>query len=769
MDLAVTPTVVKQYFQYRCDRQARYLMLRAAARAALAITTQQPAGPWADEGTGYERDVVTVLAARESVLRLDGLETRPGEAFERFLAFLRREVDARYAYQPPLDLTGDEELRARWVLPAEVGIGRAFADLIRVDAGPVPIFRVIDVKQVQHATIFHRVQVGMYALLLERLLERYGIPGRVDDLGEIWHARPSAGGVEWDAAPFRLAGYRSQVLDFLRASVPLLAAMPVTPERDETAFHLYFKCEQCRFLPHCQQSIAADRPPADWDVSAVPGLSRQGKAALAQLGIRSVRELAAVSDLAGRPGINWSLRQNTELILARAKALLANHVERLPRRYTYAMPGEFDLSVVLAVDHNPIDGRLAAIGCMCEWGNGPAARRDLTVEAITGSGEDPERTAVLRVLGSVVSALDGADRHNSDGRSPPIRAHLFVYEPAEAADLRAVLGRHLGDSAVRTGLLHMLRMFPPDDVPPEPEYRGVQHLPATALRSVIDDLYALPARVVHDLRSVTQALAAADPPLAAPYVPGSRFARPFSSRLNIDACQDLRTGQLPPAEVADDVARRLRAAAGLARWLAVDNRRQRGAAEPNFLRLRKRPFRWQAGFHPLTAADLELVRAQEVLDRRCRELGALVDLARPWEQRRDRFRCFAHLRLLDVGPPAAPWSALRLRFAVPADSARAELAPGEPGLILTDDDPDLRLDPAAWSELFIDLVRVIPRPDGSSEAVVDVKEDGPLIRRLLARTPTGGWFVDRAYLDLNGDRMDDFLGYLGQGGGGKPA
>jgi hypothetical protein len=609
----------------------------------------------------------------------------------------------------------------------------------------------------------------MYALLLERLLERHGIPGRVDNLGEIWHARPSAGAVEWEVAPFRLAGYRSQVLDFIRTMVPVLAAVPLTPGRDETAFHLYFRCEQCRFLPHCRRSIADDRSPAEWDVSAVPGLSRQSKATLVQLGIRSVGEFAAIADLKGKPGINWSLRQNAELILARARALVAKRVDRLPRRYTYAMPGEFDLSIVLAVDQNPIDGRLAAIGCLCEWGDDPASRRELTVEAVAGSGEEPERAALVRVLGSVVAALDEADRHNAAGKSPAIRAHLFVYEPAEASDLRAVLGRHLGDTAVRTGLLHMLRMFPPDDVPAEPEYKGVQHLAATALRSVIDDLYALPARVVHDLRSVTQALAAADPPLTAPYAPAPRFARPFSSRLNIDACQDLRNGQLSPVEVSADVVSRLRAAAALARWLAADNRMHRGAAEPNFLRLRKRPFRWQAGFHPLMAADLELVRAQEVLDRRCRELAALVELARPWEQRRDQFNCLARLRLLDVGPAATPWSALRLRFAVSADSAQAELAPGELGLILTDDDPDLRLNPAAWSELFVDLVRVISREGGGIEVIVDVKEDGPLIRRLLDHTPDGGWFVDRAYLDLNGERMDDFLGYLGQGGGGRPA
>jgi hypothetical protein len=769
IDLAVTPTVVKHYFQYRCERQARYLMLRPSARAALAIAVQpQPTSPWAEEGAGYEQDVVSALAEQESVLRLDAPGNGLDDALGRLLAFLRRELDARYAYQAPLDLSADQELRVRWGLPPGLGIGVAFADLIRADPGAVPTFRVIDVKLAQEATSFHRAQVAMYALLLERLLERHCIPGCVDDSGEIWHARPSAEWVEWSVSAFRLSGYRAQVLDLLRGTAARLAAVPVTAERDETAFHLYFKCEQCRFLPHCRQAIADDRSPADWDVSAVPGLSRQSKVSLGVLGVRTVGQLAAMVGLADAPGLNWSLRQNAELLLARATALLERRVARLPRRYTCAMPGEFDLGIFLAVDRDPVEGRLAALGCLCEWGEGPDARREWTVRPIAQAGDEPERVALLRVLGAVVSALDAADRHNAAGEVPPIRAHLFVYEPSEAADLRDALGRHLGDAAVRTGLLHMLRVFPPDDVPPEPEYRGVQHLPATALRTVIDDVYALPVRVAHALGPVTQALAAADPPLTTPYVPDPRFERPFSSRLNIDACLDLKAGRLSVAEVADDLTRRLRAASALARWLVRDNRAQRGGAEPHFLRLVKRPFRWQATFHPLAAGDLDLLRAQELLDRRCRELEALVELARRWEQRRDRFRCFARLRLLEVGPAATPWSAMRLRFAVPGDSARAEIAPGDVGLILTDDDPDVRLNPAAWPDLFVDLVRIVERR-GGLELIVDVKDDGPLIRCLLDRTPADGWFLDKAYLDLNGDKMDDFLTYLGQGRGGARA
>src|SRR5205823_646593 len=126
---------------------------------------------------------------------------------------------------------------------------------------------------------------------------------------------------------------------------------------------------------------------------------------------------------------------------------------------------------------------------------------------------------------------------------------------------------------------------------PEPEFRGVHHLPATALRSVVEQLYALPVMVSYDLRQVTECLSRAVPDYGAPYRPDPSLARPFSSRLAIDACRQLRDGRLDPSVVATDVRARLEAMSNLARWLMAEN--QAAAARPDdraFLRLEKRAF-----------------------------------------------------------------------------------------------------------------------------------------------------------------------------------
>src|SRR3546814_12965268 len=99
-------------------------------------------------------------------------------------------------------------------------------------------------------------------------------------------------------------------------------------------------------------------------------------------------------------------------------------------------------------------------------------------------------------------------------------------------------GRHLDDERIRSGLLHLVRLFPPEDVVPAPEFRGVHHLPATAIRSVIEQLWALPVAVPFDLRQVSRAIEVAGGGPA--YVPADAFERTASSLLSIDFIRHLR-------------------------------------------------------------------------------------------------------------------------------------------------------------------------------------------------------------------------------------
>jgi hypothetical protein len=421
------------------------------------------------------------------------------------------------------------------------------------------------------------------------------------------------------------------------------------------------------------------------------------------------------------------------------------------------MPPVFDWAVYLVADESPISGRLAALGCLVERDG----LRAFHVRALADQSSAGERDLLLEALKPVVESLAEADALNRSGDAQ-IRLHLFVYEPAEAKRLARALGRNLDSHEVRQALLQLLRIFPPEETPREPGYRSEHHVPATAVRSVLEALYDLPARVSYDLRTVAEALASAEPPLEEPYRPEPEFARPFSSSLDPGICRGLHEGTLDPTRVEGDVRARLLTVANLARWIAAEN--ARAGLDP-FLRLRKAPFRFQQAFDPLHATDLELLEAAEALQENSARLAALAALSEPSERRVQRLRCFAGLSLLSETPSNRPWNAQRLSFRVPAESVATEISPGSFSVILHDDDPDLRLDPLVWEDLYVEIAAVEQDDRG---LIVDIEvsrdvADSRVYREMRKRCGMSGYFLDLAHRDVNSPRILKFLRYLASG------
>jgi len=750
--LSFSASTVKSWFQYRCDRKTRYETMSQKQRDAIPILKVQSPALWAELGNQFESQLVATLAHSHPTLVPASGEDTISEALAA--SFLKGEgkQDLQFAYH--LVLKSSKSLRTLLKLPPEVGIRWSIPDLVRVLRSPEGLsFQIIDIKATQVATLFHKAQVAFYSLVLKSLLIELGSVASVSEEGQIWHMQTSAGEHRdaYIVETFRLRSYQHLVIDFFQNRVPSLLEQEVRSSQDDTFFHIYFKCEQCEYLAHCRKAIAAEIPAASRNVSAVAGLSQESKRALQRMGVRTVGQLAAAQSLKSRSqALNWSLRARGEQLLARANALISSTVSRLPGRFSYLMPARADVRFFLCVDSDPVEGNLASIGLL---------RSDLSGEKFeiavlrTGSHED-ECTALQKVLGVMLKALSDIDRHNATcADQEKIYSHIFLFEPSEATTLQEAIARHLDDAAIRSGLLEMIRLFPPEDAVPEPEYRGIHHLPATALRSVLEQLYAVPTTVSYDLRQVTAALARADRVLTRPYIPDEKFAREFSSRLSIDVCRLLRTGKIDCGEIEDDVTRRLHSTASLADWLLAENA---GAGEP-FLRLNKQPFRFQNEFHPLEADDLDVLQAQELLESRAGLMSALVELALPADQRRERLRCFADLRLLKWGKQA--WKYWML-FRVPEESQQAEFAPGELGLILSDDSPDIRLNYQRWRDFSVDLPP--QRDDYSAEtlfvSVLPNIFNGPVFQQLLQKN--GPWFLDKTYRDLNAPRVLNFLSFL---------
>jgi len=749
MEMGFSPTSIKNWYQYRCERKTVYEAMPSKDRAQIPILENLVHREWAEFGDAFEQQVVADLRRREPG---QVLEPPPGEKnieAASFLRFLRRQRRETYAYQPVLRET--PVLRAVLNLAEGLKVRDGRADLIIVTReAPTPEFAVADVKATRNVTLFHRAQVAFYSLILRGMLKELGVDGDLSEMGQVWRLADEEGRYQgWKPEFFPLRNYESMVEDFFRREVPVFASRRVTPRQDQTRFHIYFKCEQCQFLTHCRKAIEEPLPSESWDVSAVPGMSSQAKRALEGLHVKTTGALSRSRLTGGATSqANWALRTRGEMYTARARSIVEGRSTRLEEQYSWLMPPEVDTAIHLVVDSDPIEGRLVTLGCMVESAEG----RKETIRIITDA--ESELTALEAVLGQVVATLASADALNREQQAG-IRAHIYTYEPTEAMDLQEALGRRLSHPGVRAGLLHLVRMFPPEDLlVREPEYAGVHHLPASVVRSLIDQHYALPVVVSHALHRVTSALLQASPPIEKSYEPATEFRREFSSRLSIDICRRLSRGALDPREVEADVRKRLEALSALRRWLEADNAR----AKTPFLRLRKQPFLFQSQFDPLAATDLDVLQAREILHNRSGLLAELTELARPAPIRRERLRCFAGLRLLKE------WEGNRdctLLFTVPDECREVELSSSDFALILSDDNPDIRLDPSLWPAFHARISEDLDERKGTIQVRVRTSVfRGERFQRLLKGNPRDNWFLDRTFSDPNTERMTEFLTFL---------
>ena len=719
------------------------------------MVKDQRDAPWAKLGQEFEDRVIGRLSAESAVLRPasgdDGLPERLASAF------LRGKRPETYAAQVNLRPRN----RPDFLDPSGIDPRRTFADLIKIDlSAAAPEFRVIDVKATRRATVFQKAQVAYYALMLRAVLEELGVSARINPVAEIWRIPDdgTAEGSVWKDDPFELGPYLRLVEEFCRKDLPLIAAQEIGPGRDETFFHLYFKCEQCEYLTHCCGSLG--RPAPRRDISAVPGLSHEGKRALKRANVRTVGDLAKISLASATSFGGWSLQRRGELLVARAKAQLAGHLNRLPNTTSYLMPPRAENLMILSVDHDPVDDTLAALGYLY---SGPEGERSV-IEVLPDGSRAAETAAIVGVLGPLIADLTAIDRANAAVAEddPAARyAHIVVYEPSEAVNLQAAIGRHLDDPRIRAGLLDMVRLFPPDTVIPEPEFKGVHHLPATAARSLVEQVYAVPALVSYDLRQVSGAFREAGHPVRA-YTPGSDFERPFSSLLAIDVVRSMREKRRRSFDleaVRQDVSARLVATLDVARAIMAENEIAVRRGETPFLQLAKKPFRFQATFDPIEPSDLDVLYAFELLENRAGLLDSLIGLAQPWRQRRDAGRCLAGLQL-HRGPYRRNHR-IEMVMKIPYESRHSDIAAAEPGLIFTDNSPDLRLNPQIWPLLECKL----RFGDVPGYAFIDLSASNfrsAFFEQMMRRTGEGPWFVDRSFVDFNTGRIAGFLKYLAQ-------
>lgn len=727
--IKISATRIKSWFQYRCERKFIYSAIiprntedsKQKVQHEYSFIEKKPEDQdrsWADAGNVFEDNLIVKQLKPTPQNACFERNTDPEEegvfasvSPKRTEAFFTdpSQPSVKYLFQGSLSVVDDF-----WVhvlnLPLETlyndfSFSIVHPDIIKREVTQergrsVITITVIDVKATGKAMLFHRAQVAFYTLLVEGLIRYWTRRGiidkrkvlvRVSNVGSIWHMDDNANAVEdgtYLEDDFRLQAYQYMVKEFMTNELLEFPKRMVSEHRDTTNFHVYFKCEQCDYLPHCIKSIDLSLE-KNMDISAISKMSGQAKQALRSKDIIDLDSLISIlGSLQPKDLASNALQRNQSRYIQQAKSLINDEIFLIDEQLTLQMPPHIDCHIYILTDRNPITNTLATLGC------GIAYRgQKIEIHSRVIENRSEEQQAIIDILTKVYVALEKIDLENQSGAKKIV--HIFTYEPSEASDLQQALARSIENKATSNIILQFARMFPPDDFMPEPEFKGVNHLPGCSLQRVIQDVFALPIRVSYDIARVSQTIKRLSEPSLRAYEPKDDFQSSFSSRLAIAICNEIATNltDTRKKQVQQNIADRIIATHDVAVWIEKQNHGRITSNQEPFLRLQKSPFMLHGNITGRNNPQINALAVQALLEKKSEVLQCLFRLTQSQKLRVHNFQCIDDMKLQD----ARVFKTFTfLDFQCPKKFAHVDMSEGSMDLLLTDGNHDILLHPEEW-------------------------------------------------------------------------
>ncbi|MFN3200518.1 MAG: AAA domain-containing protein [Bradymonadia bacterium] len=594
----LSPSQVGRYFFHECDRHLRYLATpesRALDEGIPLIETASMASEALVQG-GYtwEHRVLTErLGDRVHIADGDGPLHDRRYGFKETLKKLAELDRNEYLFQPTL--IPPAGFLTRYGLPTElVGLRVCRPDLIgRDESGRL---RLVDIKASEMLKASHRVQIAIYALLLQAICDAHDIDREVDlQEGSVW--------LYGAVAPetFDLAMTIATVEDFLGGSLAELLQTPAPDSR----WHLDYRCEWCPYYANCRQQAEEGA-----SVSLLPYLSTGARQFLwdgAWEGGTPVHTLDELHDvLADRKNTptleRFSAFKGRLGQLRRAvHALRAGQVV-LQARSTPIMPRGENVRVVLTLQRDPLSGRIFAAGVRRMFGYKVYGNHSADHLEVAASEEqcDAVRHGFIQALHRELEGLHDYN-HGREWRDQ-LGLQTYVYDSYEQSLLFECLMEALEHDPpdIRRKALDLLLLYQSARCAQAEEHpQDVVAFPVVVLTTVIRSIFALPIPVALPLGPVSEVLQPNRYPSVYAGHPTLCFELSNAMRTDalIEAWRDPETGAPMLAdealidEIRGDLHARLRAAGSLVDGIRDRARAQLFAWPPKFSLPSPSPFR----------------------------------------------------------------------------------------------------------------------------------------------------------------------------------
>lgn len=513
------PSTIARYFFHDCERFLYFSSLDPTLRQSEGVPEPEfDNSPLVEailkSGFRWEEEVVRdLLKGRVVVAPGAGeLHTRrlpPRETVRR----LKREPAGHYLYQPTL-VPPPNFYEEHGLDTSLVVLSDNHPDLveIRADADGRRLLRVVDVKRGESLKLTHRVQILLYALELQALLDAEGIADvRVDlDHGAVWL------GKQPEPEVFSLTAFRPHLERFLRFDLQRI----LSGSAKEAQWHLYHRCEWCEFFDHCREEMRRTN-----DVSRIEQLTPYGKRHLvAEAGVRTLTELAGFLKRADADEVLnrcASLAGQRHRLEARVRALETEE----PQLHGTASPdlpqGE-NIGLFLTLQKEPLVQSIYLAGLLVTAREelrqavlGPELTRRLfadgKAEPFVALAENPD--AVLAVRRQFVTLLHDLLRrvHAYNGRQKEWKDQLslqaYVHTEEERGLLFTLLLEALQEPELAEQAMTLLFHFQGPELLQADRHPGTEvPYPIVVLLNAVNRLLALPVEVSYTLPEMLQAL-----------------------------------------------------------------------------------------------------------------------------------------------------------------------------------------------------------------------------------------------------------------------
>ncbi|KAI8826898.1 P-loop containing nucleoside triphosphate hydrolase protein [Fimicolochytrium jonesii] len=289
----LSATKLSSYFVMHCPRLLHRMALPRGAGAPDTNTEDSALSKLLmQSGDAWEARIVNSLGSSG---KLASSQQRISSDTE-LVTLLKNVPDGHYVYEPTIKVSPEVNLAIGLLWPDSAvhpSINVIKPDFLLVNRYEAKVIvQIIDAKFSTSTKSYQRIQVAIYALILETLFARAHVSNiAIHHQGVIWlpgaqdreaiPPQPAPPEVMGERKPFELRGVIAGLQAFLQNKLPYILS-----NRGEQDFHIALECRKCAHLQGCMSEAAAKN-----DVSLVPAIGREQKSRLAAEGIRDIESL----------------------------------------------------------------------------------------------------------------------------------------------------------------------------------------------------------------------------------------------------------------------------------------------------------------------------------------------------------------------------------------------------------------------------------------------------------------------------------------------